>query len=302
VLPVTIPLERNDIAGSGGEDLIVAMKKAVEPVGQARDDFAIFCELGRRLGINFSEDLDEAGWLQRIYETTHSNALEKGVHMPAFPDFWQSGLFDLSPMACSVIMLEAFRQDPDTHPVPTPSGKIEIFSQTLASFALEDCQGHPAWFEPPEWLNPSNNRAESLHLISDQPVRRLHSQLDASPHSMAGKINGREPVDINPLDAAHRGISDGDFVEVFNNRGRLMAVARLSEALMQGVVRISTGAWFDLDRATGVERHGNPNAVTLDQPASSLSQGCSAQTCLVHVRKVRGEVPSVRAFDRPSFT
>jgi biotin/methionine sulfoxide reductase len=302
VLPVTTPLERNDIAGSGGEDLIVAMKKVAEPVGQARDDFAVFCELGRRLGINYSEDLDEAGWLQRIYEVTRLNALEKGIRMPDFPDFWQSGLFDLSPMARSVTMLEEFRQDPDAHPVPTPSGKIEIFSETLAGFALEDCQGHPTWFEPPEWLGASNVRAESLHLISDQPVRRLHSQLDASPHSKAGKIKGREPIDINPLDAAHHGIGEGDLVEVFNSRGRLIAAARLSEALMQGVIRISTGAWFDLDPATGVEKHGNPNAVTLDAPASSLSQGCSAQTCLVHVRKMRGEVPSVSAFDRPSLT
>ncbi|WP_275786463.1 molybdopterin guanine dinucleotide-containing S/N-oxide reductase [Pararhizobium gei] len=299
VLPVTTPLERNDIGASGGEDYIVAMKKVFEPFAEARDDFAIFCELGRRMDVDFAGGLDESGWLRHIYATTRENAARKNVVMPDFETFWDEGLFDLQPMAKPVIMLENFRRDPAAFPVPTPSGKIEIYSETLAGFDLADCPAHPVWLEPPEWLGSKTCPSGSLHLISDQPTRRLHSQLDASPHSQAGKINGREPVDIHPDDAAARGIANGDPVEVFNARGRCLSSARLIEAVMPGVVRLSTGAWFDPDFASGLEKHGNPNAVTLDQGASSLSQGCSAQTCLVSISKLGGVPPDVTAFTVP---
>lgn len=302
VLPVTTPLERNDISSSGGEDLIVAMRKVMEPLGEARNDFDIFNGLAPRMGVDFSDGLDEEGWLRRLYDVTRSNAAEKGIAMPDFDQFWETGIVDLMPEAKPVVMLQKFREAPDFNPVPTPSGKIEIFSETLAGFRLEDCLGHPAWFEPPEWLGNRDNDRQ-LHLISDQPVRRLHSQLDASPHSRKGKIAGRERVYMNPVDAAERLLSDGDLVEVYNERGKLISAVVTSDAIMAGVVRLSTGAWFDMERESGLERHGNPNAVTLDVPSSSLSQGCSAQTCLVLVRKVDEHYAGkVQAFDSPEFT
>lgn len=99
-----------------------------------------------------------------------------------------------------------------------------------------------------------------------------------------------------------RGIGDGDLVEVFNARGRLISAAVVSDAIMPGVARLSTGAWFDIDYDHNIERHGNPNTVTLDVPSSSLSQGCSAQTCLVQIRPLdEGQASPVKAFDKPSF-
>jgi biotin/methionine sulfoxide reductase len=302
VLPVTTPLERNDIASSGGEDLIVAMKKVQEPFGQARNDFDIFDDLSKRLGIDYSEGLDESGWMKRIYALGRDNAAARSIDLPEFSDFWETGLIDLGPQAKPVVMLEAFRHAPDDNPVPTPSGRIEIFSETVDSFALEDCPGHPTWFEPPEWLGAASRGDQELHMISDQPVRRLHSQLDASPHSKAGKIKGREPIFMNPADAQARGIIGGDLVEIHNKRGRVISGVVISDAIMPGVVRLSTGAWFDMDHERDLERHGNPNALTLDIPSSSLSQGCSAQTCLVQVRKIDVEHAGVvEAFAQPDF-
>jgi biotin/methionine sulfoxide reductase len=303
VLPVTTPLERNDISSSGGEDVVVAMQKLAEPFGEAKNDFDIFCGLATRMNVNFAEGLDEEGWLRRLYDVTRSNAAAKNIAMPEFQQFWQDGLFDLAPQAKSVIMLEDFRASPETYPVPTPSGRIEIFSETLAGFALADCLGHPAWFEPPEWVGAAHLPAGSLHMISDQPVRRLHSQLDASPHSKAGKLKGREPACFNPEDAHARGLADGDLIEIHNERGRLISAVMISDAIMRGVVRLSTGAWFDHDHERQLELHGNPNAITLDAPSSSLSQGCSAQTCLVWVRKVNeGYAATVKAFHLPELT
>jgi len=194
-------------------------------------------------------------------------------------------------------MHAAFRADPQAHRLGTPSGKLEIFSARVASFALEDCPGYPVWREPFEWLGAPLAERFPLHLISDQPARRLHSQLDPAPWSRAGKVQGREGVHLHPADASARGIADGDLVELFNDRGRCLAGAVLNPAIMPGVVRLSTGAWFDPDG--DLDRHGNPNVLTLDRGASSLSQGCSAHSCLIEARRWEGEAPPVRAFVPP---
>lgn len=106
-----------------------------------------------------------------------------------------------------------------------PTGKIEIWSDTIAGFGIADCPAHPVWLEPPEWLGAKLAVLYPLHLISDQPAWRLHSQLDHSAYSMAGKIDGREQVYLNDVNAAERGIVYGKVVEVFNDRSRCLAAA-----------------------------------------------------------------------------
>ena len=197
-------------------------------------------------------------------------------------------------------MFSAFRANPEANPLKTPSGKIEIFSARIASFNLEDCPGHPVWQEPIEWAGSATKYP--LHMLSDQPDRRLHSQLDPSPWSAAGKINGRQPISMHPTDAAARNLTDGQLVRVFNARGATLAGLRITPDIRPGVVRLSTGSWFDPDPdPTKPERHGNPNVLTLDIGASTLSQGCIAQTCLVDVAPYTDPAPPIRAFDLPEF-
>lgn len=303
VLPATTSLERNDIGSATREGYMVAMRRAVPPAGEARDDYTIFADLAQRLGhgATFTEGLDEMGWLARLYEESRGRAKAAGLDLPAFREFWAAGLLPLSGHAGPVTMLEAFRADPAAHPLRTPSGRIEVGSARIAGFGLRDCPGYAVWREPREWLGSAEAARYPLHLLSDQPARRLHSQLDASGYSLAGKVAGREPVYLHPDDAAARGIAEGDVVELFNDRGRCLAGARLTERIMPGVVRLATGAWFDPDRQGGPEKHGNPNVLTLDVGASGFSQGCIAQTCLVEMRRYPGEPPQVTAFTLPTF-
>jgi biotin/methionine sulfoxide reductase len=298
VLPATIALERDDLGYATGEGHIVAMRQAVPPHGAARDDFSIFADLAERLGVReaYTEGRDAQGWIAALYDITRRRAAEIDIDLPDFATFWEQGVIDLRAHDRPQVMLEGFRRDPVRHRLPTPSGRIEIFSEVIAGFELPDCPGHPTWMPPAEW---HGNAAGRLHLLSDQPSRKLHSQLDASPYSAAGKIHGREPISLNPEDAAARGIADGDVVEVFNTRGTCLAAARLTADIMPGVARLSTGAWFDFDIQTGVEKHGNPNTLTRDAGASQLSQGCTAQTCLVEVRRAEGPVPRVTAHVPP---
>lgn len=303
VLPATTSMERNDIGSATREGYLVAMKPVIPPVGDSRDDYAIFTDLARRLDAEaiYTEGRSERDWLVWLYEDTANRAKAIGVELPPFEAFWRSGMVELAAHDKPVVMFADFRADPRAHPLKTPSGRIEIFSERIAGFDLADCPGHPVWREPHEWLGAKSAAAGQLHLLSDQPARRLHSQLDASGHSLAAKIQGREPVYLNPGDAAARGIADGDVVELVNARGRCLAGAILSAAVMPGVARLATGAWFDPDPATGLEKHGNPNVLTLDRGASSLSQGSIAQTCLVEVRGPVNEVPALSAHALPVF-
>lgn len=308
VLPATTSLERDDIGFATREGFYIAMKRAVPPHGEARDDHAIFAEIAEQLGMKsaFTEDQTVSQWLVRLYEENANKVRELGIELPPFDAFWEQGIIDLSGHDRPHVMHEDFRRDPEAHRLRTPSGKIEIYSQKIAGFGLADCPGHPVWLEPFEWLGHASAARFPLHLLSDQPERRLHSQLDHSPHSRAGKVSGREPIFINSLDAKQRGIQSGDLVLVHNERGRSLAGAFVTEDMMPGVVRLATGSWYDRSHeeranAGAFDNNANPNSLTLDRGSSSFSQGCSAQTCLVEVERFAGSTPPVSVYEPPEL-
>ncbi|MEX6665972.1 molybdopterin guanine dinucleotide-containing S/N-oxide reductase [Pseudomonas sp. W2-17] len=299
VLPATTALERDDIGSAASDRFMIAMHKAIEPVGEARDDYAIFAELSRRLDCEqvFTEGRDAGQWLCLLYEESRPRAGSFAIELPDFEEFWRKGVFEVDYPADDTVLLKTFRDDPQASPLQTPSGKIEIFSETIAGFGYADCPGHPVWLDKPAQPLP-------LHLLSNQPKTRLHSQYDHGAYSQASKIQGREPLTINRQDALARGIAEGDVVRVFNDRGAFLAGVIVSDDIRPGVVQIATGAWFDplvRGQANSLEKHGNPNVLTEDIGASSLSQGCSAQTVTVDVEKWHGEVPPITAFEPPEM-
>ena len=304
VLPATTPLERNDVGGSSRDSFILAMHRAIDPVGDARNDFDIFRALARRLGYEtaFTEDRDELGWCQWVYDRVRADATAKGVALPGFQQFWAESFVELPPPERDYVLFEDFRRDPERHPLKTPSGRIEIVSDAVAGFDYADCPPHPAWMEPAEWLGSASAERWPIHLVTHQPASRLQSQMDAGPVSRAKKVAGREPVRINPADAERRGIRSGDVVRVFNARGACLAGAVIDADVMAGVVVMATGAWFDPPAAPGEpERHGNPNVLTLDIGTSPLAQGTSALTALVEIERWDRPAPPVRAFTPPEL-
>ena len=300
VLPATMTLERDDIGAAATDQRLVAMRRAVEPVGEARDDFDIFAALSRRMGVEqaFTEGRDSRQWLAHLYEPTRRALAEAGCDAPAFEEFWQRGELALPSAPDDGGVLRAFRNDPDNNRLPTPSGKIEIHSKAIAGFGYDDCPPHPAWLPSTE---PTTAR-HPLTLIANQPATRLHSQLDFGAYSQSRKIAGREPVRLNPADAARRGIADGDIVRLFNDRGACLAGAVVSDDVMAGVVQLSTGAWYDPEHGAAEQPlcvHGNPNVLTRDVGTSRLAQGCCGQVTVVECEKYRGPLPAIRAFDPP---
>jgi biotin/methionine sulfoxide reductase len=297
VLPATTSLERNDLGGAPRDRFVIAMHQAIEPIGNARNDFDIFRDLSRRLGCeeSFAEGRDEALWLRHIYGTFRERAHSNRV--PDFDTFWQKGWVEIPPRVPEYVLFAEFRADPEGNPLRTPSGRIEIYSGEIARFAYDDCPPHPAWIEPAEWLGGGQTTLFPLHLVSSQPRHRLHSQMDAGPVSARGKIAGREILAINPVDAHSRGIGDGDVVRVFNGRGACFAGVCVTDSVRPGVVRLSCGAWYDPagDEDEPACAHGNANVLTRDHGTSRLSQGPSSATALVEVAKC-ADPPPVRAF------
>ncbi len=304
VLPATVTLEREDIGGSAGDPLLVAMHRAVEPYGEARDDYAIFAELARRLDVDeiFTEGRSPREWLEIVYEPTRRAMLDQGLAAPDFERFWEQGELVLPLQAWDGGIVRAFRRDPDKAPLPTPSGRIEISSATIAGFGYADCPGHPAWLAPTEFAGSPAAARFPLQLIANQPATRLHSQLDFGAVSQASKIAGREPVRIHPHDAAARGIGDGDIVRLYNDRGACLAGAVLSDLVRPGVVQLATGAWYDPEDPAAEAPlcvHGNPNVLTRDAGTSSLAQGCTGQLSLIEIERFERPPPPVKAFEPP---
>lgn len=302
VLPATTTLERNDLTTSGLDIFMLAMQQAMRPFGEARNDHDIFSGIAERLGFRekFTENRTERQWLEHFYARWRERAAKAGVAAPSFDEFWQKGHVELPDRSSDHVFLSEFRTDPEGHRLDTRSGKIEIFAAEIAGFGYDDCPGHVTWMEPYEWLGSPLARRFPLHLISNQPRTRLHSQYDNGSFSKASKIQGREPVWINPGDAAARGIAAGDVVRLYNDRGACLAGAVVTAEVMAGVVQLATGAWYS--PATGDPSfcvHGNPNVLTQDIGTSKLAQGPSAHTCLVEVEKYSGPLPALEAFEPP---
>jgi len=235
-------------------------------------------------------------------DQARQQAAQRHVDLPSFEAFWETGSVELPVPDDPPVLFAAYRADPQAHTLKTPSGRIELCSDTIAAFGYEDCPEHPVWLEPAEWLGSAQAQVYPLHLLSNQPQSRLHSQLDCGVVSRSAKVAQREPVLLNPDDAAARGIVNGDVVRIYNDRGACLAGAVVTETIRPGVIQLATGAWFDpLDPAEigSLDKHGNPNVLTLDKGTSQLAQCCSAQTALVEVERFDGEAPEITAFIPP---
>ncbi len=304
ILPCTTPLERQDIMLTPRDPYVISMSKLVEPFKEAKSDFDIFKGIAKKLDVEnlFTGGRDEEDWQKWIYqETSVKSKSLKNIDFPSYQEFRKIGWFKVPPPKENTIMLKDFREDPTKFPLSTPSGKIEIYSKTVDSFNYDDCPGHPTWLEPCEWLG-SKNKNYPLHLISNQPKNKLHSQMDHGGYSKSFKIKDREPIEMNSVDASSRGINEGDIVKLFNDRGACLAGVNINDNIRPGVVQISTGAWYDPEDSKNLKticKHGNPNVLTKDKGTSKLGQGPIAHSCLIEVELVKDKISPVTAFDPP---
>ena len=302
LFPVATHFERHDAALPWYKGhYYIHRPKVIEPLGESKTDIQIYTELCYRLEkldptlkdfgkrynpkatrdyFNNNDAVDEAyltDWWQN--KVMH----HQGVTM-SWEDFKKHGVYKFTFDKPIV----GFRDQIEKGiPFETASGKIEIFSSQLAKITDwkktqygSEIPYIPKWIEPFESLNhPTKTKEHPFHLITPHPRWRTHSIFNNIPWL---RETYEQEVTINASDAARLSIKTGDTIEVWNDRGKCVLPAYVTERCMPSVVVIHEGAWMDLDK-NGIDRAGNPDFLTLDEP--SPAGAFAYNTILVNMKK-----------------
>jgi trimethylamine-N-oxide reductase (cytochrome c) len=302
ILPSNTKFEEEDIGvdiGSMQYCLIYPEPKCIASIGASKSDYEAVLEVAKKLGMN-----DEASggktveqWIKSGYEKSGVKDLvsweklnQKGYYVVPTRKNW-----DKDPAG-----LIKFYQDPEHNPLSTPSGKIEFYSERLASFFPDDLERPPVpgWIEKgathDERLSGIRAKIFPLLVVSNHGRWRIHAQCDDIAWTReipTCKVTGPdgymyEPVWIHPSDAAKRGINNGDIVKLYNERGAVLGGAFLTERIIPGAVSMDHGARCDMIIPGNLDRGG---AINLISPAGTTSKNCGGQATsgyLVEVEKV----------------
>jgi anaerobic dimethyl sulfoxide reductase subunit A len=260
VLPVTTFLEREDILFPATNHLLYS-HQVIEPVGQARNDYDIFCDLADRMGFGneFSERRSAAKWIDHFL--VHSE-------VPDAEEFRRTGIYiGTEQERCG---LSEFVSDPEAHPLDTPSGKIEIASESYASLGFSAC---------PVWRGFQSTSEYPLYLITPHARYRINSQYANDPWFLQRE---QQRLWMNPKDAAERGIDGNGEVEVESPQGKLQVSVRITGDIMTGVVCLLAGMWPRIGE-DGVDTAGLANILTSTVPTEP-SRSSRTHSVAVQVR------------------
>lgn len=264
-------------------DEVILMPKIVEPPFETKSDYKICSEIADRLGFKdaYTEGRSERDWISWAIDRYRETRFP-GI--PGIDEFESSnmGVYTV-PITKPAVAFADFRADPEKHPLPTPSGKIEIFSKRLFDMNNpEEIPAVPKYIR--EWESPFGPEAKKypLQAVGHHYMQRVHST-----HDNVDWLQEAFPqrVFINPLDAKKRGIEDGDMVKVFNDRGTMIVPCRISKRLMPGVVDIPQGAWWSPDK-DGIDRRGSVNVLTSEK-WTPLAFGNAQHTIMVQIEKTK---------------
>lgn len=288
LLPDTTNFEKMDIAMNGDASSMgyaIFCEPAIEPMFETMHVYDMCAEIAKRLGVEekFTEGRTVEDWLHYcIDETRKSNP-----DWPDFESFRDMGIYKVSNPGDPYVAYQGFREDPEENPLLTPSGKLEIFSSRLheigQTWELEEgdlITGLPIYVPTWEGVSDPLRKTYPLQFISAHYKQRTHSTYGNVAWM---KEVAPQEVWINPIDAEPRGIQNGDYVYVYNDRGRTRIPARVTPRIVPGVVHLSEGAWYDPDEE-GVDHGGCANILTRYRP-SPLAKGDPMHTALVEVEK-----------------
>lgn len=308
ILPGDTPLEEDDLVvnrrKSATEYMSAALqRRAIEPIGESRSDYRIVLEVAERMGLydKVSEGKSIDDWIKEVYDNysdlpskiSWEEFQEKEYYVFPTRDDWEdipAGMYE-------------FYMDPEANPLPTPSGKLEFYSERLAKEFPDDKERPPIpkWIEKGETHDErtSSERAKMLPLLlmSNHGRWRMHAQCDdiswtrEAPTCKVKAADGYwyEPVWINTKEAEKRGVKTGDIVKVFNERGIVLCGAYVTERLMAGAAYVDHGSRCDWIVPGKIDRGG---AINLIAPKGITSKNCGGQATsgyLVQVEKVSME-------------
>lgn len=279
LLPETSFMERWNIGETWGTaSYLILSEKLIEPDFERRTDYDWLRDVAKKLGVEaeFSQGRDEKQWIEHIWEQTRLAMPDENL-----PDFatlqkTRRHLFKSAPH----IAFEANIRDPQNNPFPTPSGKIEIFSKRL--FDMQDPEIPALSHYVPAFEGPEDKLTAKypLQLITWKGKNRANSTQYANPWLQEVQT---QKLWLNPQDAKQSGISEGDSVKIYNDRGVSIIPVEITPRIIPGVVAMQAGAWWQPD-AQGIDRGGCANVLSSTR-ITALAKGNSHQTMLVEVEK-----------------
>ncbi len=304
ILPGTSSAEEDDIhpgENAGPMAYGIVSTQAIEPLYECRTIYDICVGLSQRLGTEqaFTEGKTREDWLRASIDATRASD-------PSLPDYdtWKAqGIYRTN--SGPIVALADFRKDPTANPLPTPSGKIEIYSQRLHEMSkkwefgvfrpkLEGDRLVPLPEYVETWEGPEEAQASEKY-----PLQVIGHHFKGRTHSTYGNVDWLieahpQTVWINNLDARDRGISNGDQVFVYNDRGTIKLPARVTQRIMPGVISVPQGAWFKPTSSVAppaaanqdhlVDTNGSVNTLTSLHP-SAQAKGNPSHTTIANVVK-----------------
>lgn len=262
VLPATTQLEHLDIHKSYGHTYVMANLPAIPPVGEARPNTEIFRGIARSMGLDepvlYHSDEEVAQAALRWDDPTLDSDWNTLKH---------AGWVKLK-LADAPFANGGFR---------TPSGKCEFHSARLEQMGLDPVPDYLPPYESAE-ASPELAARYPLAMISP-PARHFLNSTFVNVESLRN-TEGEPHLDIHPADAESRGIGDGDMVRIFNDRGSMQAVARVTDRARAGLV-VGLSIWWKKLSADG----RNANEVT-SQALTDLGNSATFYDCLVEVERI----------------
>ena len=289
ILPDCTASEQMDFcldASSGNMAYVIFADQVIKPRFECKNIYEMTSELAKRMGVEqkFTEGRTQEEWMRHLYQ----QSVQAIPALPDFDTFRQQGIFKQRDPEQHHVAYKSFREDPLANPLETPSGKIEIYSAALADIAAK-------WqLEKEDIIDPLPVYAAGFENYDDPLASRYPLQLTGfhfkgRVHSTYGNVDVlkaacRQEMWINPMDAAQRGITNGDMIRIFNDRGEVQIAAKVTPRMMPGVVALGEGAWYSPD-SKRIDRAGSINVLTSQRP-SPLAKGNPSHTNLVQVAKV----------------
>ncbi|MGO9307586.1 MAG: molybdopterin-dependent oxidoreductase [Spirochaetia bacterium] len=241
VLPAASPLEKEDIGIPWLGNYLLYKPAALAPRPSVRTDWDIFCELADRMGAEsrFSGGKSPAQWIETFL---------KESEIPDHDEFKRTGVY--LGLDQQRVGLADFAADPAGHPLDTPSGKVELESESY-----QRVTGFPAI---PTWRGEERDPRYPLRLLTPKRAGATHSQ---NGDRSSVLTPARHALQMHPTDAARCGIAQGGEARIFNDRGAVHARVHITEEVMPGVASLDEGVWFELDEG-GEDRAGSVNLLT----------------------------------------
>ncbi len=205
-----------------GISYIMKRRKVIDPIGECKPDWMIWSELGRKMGYD-----EYFPWKTDEEMVEHLLGPSK-ITMQQLEEHPEGILY--APKSYDLYKKIGFK---------TPSGKIEVYSETLKQAGFDPLPVHR---EPTRSPVSTPDLAKKYPLIMITGARKkecIHTQLKNIP-----QLRRRAPgpfAELHPATAARYGIVDGEQMIVETEEGSITLKARVTTTIAEQVISVPHG-------------------------------------------------------------